>query len=103
MNKPTATLPSPPHEPTADLAALEERVKRLEQMAQRVEQADGPLPTEDAMQLLGYKSGKRFWQCIKRLHIPYTRINQRRALFLRSDIEAVLRQRQVGTGRRRAA
>lgn len=105
MNKPSATLPAPPHETSVYLGELKEQLDRIEQMLQRTAAGhDRPTLTQrEAMQMLGYRDRESFVKRAKALGIPYCPTSSRRRLFLRSDIEAVLRQRQVGTGRRRAA
>lgn len=73
-------------------------------VAQRLQVGSPTLDTTGAMARLGYKSGKRFWQAVRRLGIPYSRLSARQCIFRTSEIDAVLARRQVGNTRiRRAA
>jgi len=89
------------------LRSIAERLDRIEQRTAPVlhEQTirDESMSLRGAMQMLGYESTKRFWLTVRRLGIPYTKLNQRRYIFRREDIDAVLKQRQVGTRKVRAA
>ena len=89
-------IDAPANSDVADrLATLEARVARMESQA-------GPtVDTAGAMQRLGYKSGKRFWQAVRRLGVPYSRMSARHCIFRTSDIDAVLQRRQVGNSRTR--
>lgn len=82
----------------ARLALLESRLTAVEMRGN-----EGTLDTRHAMERLGYKSGKRFWQAVRRLCIPYSRLSKRQCVFFAADIDYALQRRQVGTRRRFAA
>jgi 3-hydroxyacyl-CoA dehydrogenase len=86
----------------AELTAMREQLAQLEQRLGKVEaQAAPTMDTATAMQRLGYKTGKGFWQAVRRLGIPYSRISARHCMFRTSDIDATLLRRQVGNSRLR--
>lgn len=66
-------------------------------------QSTAIIDTDGAMKRLGYRSRKYFWKAVRRLGIPYERISTRHATFHASDVNAVLRQRQVGSLKHRRA
>lgn len=89
-----------------DIAVMREKLALLEERITRMESSSGPtLDTDGAKTRLGYKSGKRFWQAVRRLKIPYSRISARQCVFKVSEIDAALLRRQVGNpqARRMAA
>jgi hypothetical protein len=85
----------------------------IERIAQRLAQLQAPargpldarrLDVAGAMAMLGFGTSnrKRFWELVRELGIPYERLSPHRCLFRVSDIDAILRQRQVGDLPRRA-
>jgi hypothetical protein len=86
---------------------LEDRVANLESRLARFEggASDSTIDVKAAMARLGYKSAKRFWQAVRRIGIPYSRLSKRVCVFRPADIETALQRRQVGSSRvlRRAA
>lgn len=85
-------------------------IERIVQRLAVIQQAAAPIPTParvnvaGAMARLGFRRGneKRFWEAVRNLGIPYERLSPRRCLFNVADIDAILRQRQVGSVPRRA-
>lgn len=99
--KPEPVIPLPPQEPTADLASLRQQVADLEARVLKVERISGAtVDTAGAMQHLQYKSAKRFWEAVRREQIPFSRLSARHCVFQVADLQAVLKQRQVGSGRK---
>jgi hypothetical protein len=98
----TESLVSPSAERDAELATLRQQVDRLESRLKLIEEQAAPtMDTAAAMTRLGYKSGKRFWQAVRRIGIPFSRLSSRRCVFRTSDIDAALQRRQVGNSRQR--
>jgi len=86
------------------LRSIVDRLDRIEQRtAPVVTTVAATMTQREAMKLLGYSDRESFWVAIRRLGIPYSKLSERRALFRREDIDAVLKQRQVGTRKVRAA
>lgn len=81
----------------ADVRQLSERIKRIEA------QASPTMDSTAAMHRLGYSSVNGFWQAVRRLGIPFSRLSARRFMFRTSDIDAAMQRRQVGTRARRLA
>ncbi len=72
----------------------------VELMRNDAPQSSGTLDTKGAMHRLGYISAKGFWQAVRRLGVPYSKLSARNCVFRTSDIDAVLSRRQVGSSRR---
>ena len=87
--------------PTPEVVEMRERIQRLERRLDSIETAStaDTLGTSEVMSMLGYKSGKRFWEAVRRLGLPYSRVSGRVCVFRKGDVEALLRQRQIGSGR----
>lgn len=78
----------------AQLARVQESIALLGQAPGRTE-----LTTKEAMARLGYKSGKRFWEAVRRLAIPYSKLSAHHYVFNSADIAAVLEAKRVGVRR----
>lgn len=57
------------------------------------------LTTKAAMARLGYQSTKRFWEAVRRLGIPYSKISSQHVVFDSADITAALEAKRVGVRR----
>jgi hypothetical protein len=53
------------------------------------------LTQAEAMGFLRYSDRKWFWKMVRKLRIPFWRVNAKRALFKREAIEAAVAQRTV--------
>lgn len=83
--------------------AIAARLADLESRLSRVEQQNAPtLDATGARERMGYKSAKRFWEAVRRLGVPYSRLSPKHAVFRTSDIDAVLQRRRIGSRRARA-